>query len=79
LFLQTKKGEEFHSLIVYPRLISIRPFPLPRLDFFGVPKAKHPVQDPIYILRATRDYQHGATGKIILTGKRVPATIDFRK
>jgi hypothetical protein len=30
---------------------------LPRRDFFGVPGAKSPVQDPIFIL-GTRDYQH---------------------
>jgi len=59
-----KKAEESHSIIVYPRLISLRSFPLPRLDFFGVPKAKHPVQDPIYIL-GTRDYQHGQPARYI--------------
>ena len=63
-FSRQKKAEESHSLIVYPRLISLRPFPLPRLDFFGVPKAKHPVQDPIFIL-GTRDYQHGQPAKYI--------------
>src|SRR4030042_4649011 len=63
-FSRQKKAEESHSLIVYPRLISLRPFPLPRLDFFGVPKAKHPVQDPIFIL-GTKDYQHGQPAKYI--------------
>jgi uncharacterized protein (DUF58 family) len=59
-----KKAEESHSIIVYPKLISLRSFPLPRLDFFGVPKAKNPIQDPIYIL-GTRDYQHGQPARYI--------------
>ncbi len=59
-----KKAEESHPIIVYPRLVSIRSFPLPRLDFFGVPRAKNPIQDPIYIL-GTRDYQHGQPARYI--------------
>ena len=42
---------------MYPRLVPLKSFSLPRRDFFGVPGAKSPVQDPIYIL-GTRDYQH---------------------
>ena len=63
-FSRQKKAEEPHSIIVYPRLISLRSFPLPRLDFFGVPRAKNPIQDPIYIL-GTRDYQHGQPAKYV--------------
>ena len=63
-FSRQKKAEEPHSIIVYPRLVSLRSYPLPRLDFFGVPKAKNPVQDPIYIL-GTRDYQHGQPAKYV--------------
>jgi uncharacterized protein (DUF58 family) len=57
-----KKGEESHSIIVYPRLVPLNSFSFPRRDFFGVPGAKSPVQDPIYIL-GTRDYQHGQPAK----------------
>jgi uncharacterized protein (DUF58 family) len=63
-FSREKKAEEFHHIIVYPRLVSLKSFPLPRRDFFGVPGAKSPVQDPIYIL-GTRDYQHGQPAKYI--------------
>jgi uncharacterized protein (DUF58 family) len=44
------------QVIVYPRLVPLKSFSLPRRDFFGVPGAKSPVQDPIYVL-GTRDYQ----------------------
>lgn len=63
-FSRHKRAEEFHSIIVYPRLVSLKSFSLPRRDFFGVPRAKSPVQDPIYIL-GTRDYQHGQPSKYI--------------
>ena len=63
-FSREKKEEEFHQIIVYPRLVPLKSFPLPKRDFFGVPGAKSPVQDPIYIL-GTRDYQHGQPAKYI--------------
>jgi uncharacterized protein (DUF58 family) len=55
----TREREEKESLhvIVYPRLVPLKPMSLPRRDFFGVPGARSPVKDPIYIL-GTRDYQH---------------------
>jgi uncharacterized protein (DUF58 family) len=43
-------------IIVYPQLVSLRPVAIRRRELFGVPGAKSPVQDPIYIL-GTRDYQ----------------------
>jgi uncharacterized protein (DUF58 family) len=52
------------SVLVYPRLVPIRSFPVPRRDFFGIPGAKSPVQDPVYIL-GTRDYQPGHPAKHI--------------
>jgi uncharacterized protein (DUF58 family) len=52
------------QVIVYPRLVPLKPFSLPSRDFFGVPGAKTPVQDPIYIL-GTRDYQHGRPARHI--------------
>lgn len=63
-FSREKRGEEFHPIIVYPRLVPLKSFPLPRRDFFGVPGAKSPVQDPIYLL-GTRNYQHGQPSKYI--------------
>jgi uncharacterized protein (DUF58 family) len=63
-FSREKKAEEFHQIIVFPRIVPLKSFPLPRRDFFGVPGAKSPVQDPIYIL-GTRDYQHGQPAKYI--------------
>jgi uncharacterized protein (DUF58 family) len=56
-FPREKRTEGDLHVIVYPRLVPLKPFSLPRRDFFGVPGAKSPVQDPIYIL-GTRDYQH---------------------
>jgi uncharacterized protein (DUF58 family) len=53
-----KVFDETHEVIVYPRLVPLRSLPLPRRDFFGVPGATSPVQDPVYIL-GTRDYQSG--------------------
>jgi uncharacterized protein (DUF58 family) len=55
-FPREKRTEGDIHVIVYPRLVPLKPFSLPRRDFFGVPGAKSPVQDPIYIL-GTRDYQ----------------------
>lgn len=56
-FFPREKRTEGHSeLVVYPRLVPLRPFLVPRTDIFGVPGAKSPVQDPIYIL-GTREYQ----------------------
>lgn len=63
-FSREKREEEFHPIIVYPRLVPLKSFPLPRRDFFGVPGAKSPVQDPIYLL-GTRNYQHGQPSKYI--------------
>jgi uncharacterized protein (DUF58 family) len=63
-FSKDKKSETFNSVIVYPRLIPLKSLSLPRRDFFGVPGAQSPVQDPIYIL-GTRDYQQGQPAKSI--------------
>jgi uncharacterized protein (DUF58 family) len=63
-FSREKREEAFHQIIVYPRIVPLKSFPLPRRDFFGVPGAKSPVQDPIYVL-GTRDYQYGQPAKYI--------------
>ena len=56
-FPRKKRLEGDLHVIVYPRLVPLKSVSLPRRDFFGVPGAKSPVQDPVYIL-GTRDYQH---------------------
>ncbi len=63
-FTKHERIGESHSIIVYPRLVPLQDLPLPRHDFFGIPSAGSPVQDPIYIL-GTRDYQHGQPAKYI--------------
>jgi uncharacterized protein (DUF58 family) len=63
-FSREKRTEEILEIVVYPQLVPLRSFPLPRRDFFGMPGAKSPVQDPIYIL-GTRDYQQGQPAKHI--------------
>ncbi len=63
-FLREREGVRTLDIIVYPRLIPLRPLPLPRRDFFGVPGTESPVQDPVYIL-GTRDYQHNQPARHI--------------
>ena len=57
------EGNGLH-VVIYPRIVPLRPFPLPRRDFFGIPGADGPVKDPVFIL-GTRDYQHGQPAKHI--------------
>jgi uncharacterized protein (DUF58 family) len=63
-FPREKWAEGGIDVIVYPRLVPLKPLSLPSRDFFGLPGAKSPVQDPIYIL-GTRDYQHGQPARHI--------------
>jgi uncharacterized protein (DUF58 family) len=59
-----KPAGETISVIVYPRLVFLKSFPLPRQDLFGLPGAKSPVQDPIYV-HGTHDYQSWQPAKYI--------------
>lgn len=52
------------DLIVYPRLVPLRPFAQIKRDLFGSPGAKSPVEDPIYLL-GTREYQAGRPSRYI--------------
>ncbi len=52
------------QIIVYPRIVQLKPFSIPRRDFFGAPGGKSPVHDPVYIL-GTTDYHHGRPAKRI--------------
>ena len=63
-FPRVRETAEILEVVVYPRLVPLRSFSLPRRDFFGIPGAESPVQDPVYIL-GTRDYQHGRPAKYI--------------
>lgn len=63
-FIRKAKFAEQHQVLVYPRTFPLPTFFLPRRDFFGIPGAKSPVQDPIFLL-GTRDYQHGRPAKYI--------------
>jgi len=63
-FFRKMKLAEQQEILVYPRTFPLPDFTLPRRDFFGIPGAKSPVQDPIFLL-GTRDYQHGRPAKYI--------------
>jgi uncharacterized protein (DUF58 family) len=63
-FPREKKMAESIEVVVYPRLVPLKSISLPRRDFFGIPGAESPVEDPVYIL-GTRDYQHGRPAKYI--------------
>ncbi|UCD81336.1 MAG: DUF58 domain-containing protein [Desulfobacterales bacterium] len=52
------------DIIVYPRLIPLKPVALPRRDFFGIPAAKSPIDDPVYVY-GTREYQSGRPARYI--------------
>ena len=57
IFLREKREDQGLTVIVYPRLIPIRPFPLLKKIVFGKSGVTSPVRDPAYIL-GTRDYLH---------------------
>jgi len=59
-----RQEEETLSVVVYPKLVPIRPLSLPKREFFGMPGARSPVQDPVYLLGA-RDYQHNRPARYI--------------
>ncbi len=63
-FIKKIISEEAIRVIVYPRLVPLNPFNIPRRDFFGVPGGKHPVHDPVYIL-GTSDYHYSRPSKYI--------------
>ena len=52
------------DVIVYPRLIALKPFHLPKLDLFGTPGVKSPIEDPVYVY-GTRAYQSGRPARYI--------------
>jgi len=63
-FPEEKEMTETVEVVVYPRLVPLKPPATARRDLFGIPGADSPVLDPVYIL-GTRDYQHGQPAKYI--------------
>jgi uncharacterized protein (DUF58 family) len=63
-FPRKKRTAGDTDVIVYPRLVPLKPLALENRDFLGLPGATIPIQDPIYIL-GTRDYQHGRPSRHI--------------
>jgi len=64
-FYPKKKQEvSTRDVVVYPRLVSVKPFSMPRRDFFGIPGLRSPVEDPVYVY-GVRDYQHGRPARSI--------------
>ena len=63
-FPKEKEMAETIEVVVYPRLVPLKSLTATRRDFFGIPGAASPVEDPVYIL-GTRDYQHGRPAKYI--------------
>jgi uncharacterized protein (DUF58 family) len=56
LFPQGKAVDQSLEIIVYPKIVPIRPFPLIKRILFGKPGTASPVRDPIYML-GTRQYR----------------------
>ncbi len=52
------------QVVVYPRLVPLKEFRLPKRDFFGTPGGRSPVNDPVYIL-GTTDYHPGRPARFI--------------
>ncbi len=63
-FQEERETEKRLEAVVYPRLIPLGLFSVPRRDFFGTPGGESPVDDPVYIL-GTTDYQNGRPAKFI--------------
>ena len=57
-FFREKVTKEQFEIVVYPRIVSIRLILFPKKEFYGIPGARSPVEDPIYVF-GTRDYQPG--------------------
>ena len=63
-YLRKKEVKDRSEIIVYPRIVDIRPVNIPDRDFFGIPGALSPVEDPIFVF-GTRDYQPGRPARRI--------------
>ncbi len=63
-FQKVRETGKALEAVVYPRLVPLGLFSVPRRDFFGTPGGESPVDDPVYIL-GTTDYQNGRPAKFI--------------
>jgi uncharacterized protein (DUF58 family) len=63
-FQRERATKDSLYVTVYPRIVPLKPLSLPRRDLFGLPGARSPVQDPVYIL-GTRNYQHRSPARFI--------------
>jgi uncharacterized protein (DUF58 family) len=50
--------KDHFEVVVYPRIVNIRSIAFVKREFFGIPGAKSPVEDPVFV-SGTRDYQPG--------------------
>jgi uncharacterized protein (DUF58 family) len=55
-FKITKQHSQPLEIIVYPRIVALKPLDIPKRDLFGTPGNQSPVKDPVYII-GTQDYQ----------------------
>ncbi len=55
-FTTEKRQSRRLEIVVYPRMVPLRPIFLPKHDLFGTPGSQSPVKDPVYII-GTQDYQ----------------------
>jgi uncharacterized protein (DUF58 family) len=64
-FYNRKPATASHvDVIVYPRLIPLKPVRLARRDLIGVPGTQSPIEDPVYVY-GTREYQSGRPARYI--------------
>lgn len=56
LFPIRKPMDQSIHIVVYPRIVPLKPLPLLRRVLFGKPGRASPVMDPVYV-QGTRDYQ----------------------
>ena len=64
IFPRMKNEDQHVAVIVYPRIVPMKPFPLLKRIIFGKPGGTSPVRDPAYIL-GTRDYLHSSPARYI--------------
>ena len=63
-FYPRQRQEAPLEIIVYPRLVALKPLAVAKRGLFGMVGIKSPVQDPVYIL-GTRDYRYGRPARWI--------------
>lgn len=63
-FPQDRPANDPRQVLVYPRLITLLGFSMPKREVWGTPGAKHPIHDPVYLL-GTREYHHSQPAKYI--------------